>query len=417
MKRDGLVFWTEEGSKKMKTRFWVNPAPAWPAFAKTSFVLVVMAVFMPGCKKKTPTPTEPQAKPEAKETRLMSADKESFGQTPDGREVDLYTLTNTNGLRAKITNYGAILVSLEVPDRDGNLADITLGFDALDGYIKAHPYFGATVGRYANRIGSAKFMLDGVEYKLAANDGENHLHGGIKGFDKVVWKPEDLWANDNEALLKMSYISEDDEEGYPGNLACTVTYTLTADNELKISYEAETDKTTVVNLTNHSYFNLADQGTGDILGHELTLNADRYTPVDEGLIPTGEIRSVKDSPMDFTLPMSIGSRIEQVSGGYDHNYVINSGGGTLALAAKVNEPTSGRVMEIYTTEPGVQLYTGNFLDGTLTGKGGKVYKKHYGFCLETQHFPDSPNKPNFPSAVLLPGQKYTSETIYRFYTK
>jgi len=389
----------------MKTRFLFN------------IVLVVMVVCMPGCKKKTPAPTEPQAKPEAKEARVMSANEESFGKTPEGREVNLYTLTNTNGLRAKITNYGAILVSLEVPDRDGNLADITLGFDALEGYLAGHPYFGATVGRYANRIGKARFMLDGVEYELAANNGENHLHGGIKGFDKVVWRPEDLWANDNEALLKMSYISEDDEEGYPGNLACTVTYTLTKDDELKISYEAETDKTTVVNLTNHSYFNLAGQGNGDILGHELTLNADRYTPVDEGLIPTGEIRSVKDSPMDFTLPMTIGSRIEQVGDGYDHNYVLNSGGGTLALAARVYEPTSGRVMEIYTTEPGVQLYTGNFLDGSLTGKGGKVYKKHYAFCLETQHFPDSPNKPNFPSVVLLPGQKYTTVTVHKFSTR
>jgi len=347
----------------------------------------------------------------------MSAEKESFGQTPDGREVDLYTLTNTNGLRAKITNYGAILVSLEVPDRDGNIADITLGFDALDGYLKEHPYFGAIVGRYANRIGKGRFVLDGVEYKLATNNGENHLHGGIKGFDKVVWKAEDVRAESQKALVKMSYISEDGEEGYPGNMACTVTYTLTKDNELKISYEAETDKTTVVNLTNHSYWNLAGQGTGDILGHELMLNADKYTPVDEGLIPTGEIRSVKDTPMDFTLPMSIGSRIKQVGDGYDHNYVLNRGGDTLALAARVYEPTSGRVMEIYTTEPGVQLYTGNFLDGSLTGKAGKVYKKHYAFCLETQHFPDSPNKPNFPSAVLLPGQKYTSVTVYKFSTR
>jgi len=385
----------------MKTRFWIN------------FVLVVMAVCITGCKKKTPTPKEP----EVKETRLMSAQKESFGQMPDGRGVDLYTLTNTNGLRARITNYGAILVSLEVPDRDGNLADITLGYDNLDDYVKRGAFFGATVGRYANRIGGAKFVLDGTEYKLAANNGENHLHGGIKGFDKVVWKLDDLKAESNKAVVKMSYISEDGEEGYPGNMACTVTYTLTEDNELKISYEAETDKTTVVNLTNHSYFNLAGQGNGDILGHELTLNADKYTPVDEGLIPTGEIRSVKDSPMDFTLPMSIGSRIEQVGNGYDHNYVLNSGGGTLALAARVHEPTSGRVMEIYTTEPGVQLYTGNFLDGTLTGKGGKVYKKHYAFCLETQHFPDSPNKPEFPSVVLLPGRKYSTETVHKFYTR
>ncbi len=392
----------------MKTRFWIN------------FVLVVTVVCMPGCKKKTPTPEEP----EVKETRLMSAEKESFGQTSDGRQIDLYTLTNTNGLRARIMNYGAILVSLEVPDRDGNIADITLGFDALDGYLKEHPYFGAIVGRYANRIGKGRFVLDGTEYKLAANNGENHLHGGIKGFDKVVWKLDDIRAEgaprteDSKAIVKMSYISEDGEEGYPGNMACTVTYTLTEDNELKISYEAETDKTTVVNLTNHSYFNLAGQGTGDVLGHELTLNADKYTPVDEGLIPTGEIRSVKDSPMDFTMGMSIGSRIKQVGDGYDHNYVLNSSPDlSLALAARVYEPTSGRVMEIYTTEPGVQLYTGNFLDGSLTGKAGKVYKKHYAFCLETQHFPDSPNKPNFPSAVLLPGQKYTSVTVHKFSTR
>jgi len=395
----------------MKRRFWIN------------FVLVVTTVCMPGCKKKAPPVQEPEAKSEVKETRLMSAKKESFGQTSDGRQIDLYTLTNTNGLRARIMNYGAILISLEVPDRDGNLGDITLGFDALDGYLKEHPYFGAIVGRYANRIGKGRFLLDGVEYKLATNNGENHLHGGIKGFDKVVWKLDDIRAEgfprpeDSKAIVKMSYISEDGEEGYPGNMACTVTYTLTKDNELKISYEAETDKSTVVNLTNHTYFNLAGQGTGDILGHELTLNADNYTPVDEGLIPTGEIRTVKDSPMDFTLPMSIGSRIGKVSGGYDHNYVLNSGGGLPVLAARVYEPTSGRVMEIHTTEPGIQLYTGNFLDGSLTGKAGKVYKKHYAFCLETQHFPDSPNKPEFPSVVLLPGRKYSTETTYKFYTR
>jgi aldose 1-epimerase len=347
----------------------------------------------------------------------MSANEEPFGQTPDGREVVLYTLTNPNGMRAKITNYGAILVSLEVPDRNGKLNDITLGFDTLDGYTKVHPYFGATVGRYANRIGGAQFTLDGVLYKLAANNGENHLHGGIKGFDKAVWNPIECKAESQKAWVKMSYISEDGEEGYPGNLACTVTYALTEDNELKISYEAETDRTTIVNLTNHTYFNLAGQGTGDILGHEVMLNADKYTPVDEGLIPTGEIKSVKGTPMDFTTSMSIGSRIKQVEGGYDHNYVLNSGGGTLALCAEVYEPTSGRVMTIHSTEPGVQFYTGNFLDGTLTGKNGRVYQKHHGFCLETQHFPDSPNKSNFPPVVLLPGQKYTSETVYKFSTK
>jgi aldose 1-epimerase len=388
----------------MKKKFWLI------------YVLVITIVYMPGCKKRTPK--EPEITPEVKkETIPMSANEEAFGQTPDGRQVVLYTLTNPNGLKAKITNFGAILVSLEVPDRNGQLADITLGFDSLEGYINVHPYFGATVGRYANRIGKAQFTLDGVLYKLAANNDENHLHGGIKGFDKAVWKPVECKAESEKTWVKMSYISEDDEEGYPGNMACTVTYTLTKDNELKISYEAETDKSTIVNLTNHSYFNLSGQGTGDILAHELTLNADKYTPVDEGLIPTGEIKNVTDSAMDFTSSMSIGSRIKQVEGGYDHNYVLNGGGGALALCAEVYEPSSGRVMTIHTTEPGVQFYTGNFLDGTLTGKSGRVYKKHYGFCLETQHFPDSPNKPNFPTVVLRPGQKYTSETVHKFSTR
>ncbi|MGB2806958.1 MAG: aldose epimerase family protein [Sedimentisphaerales bacterium] len=386
----------------MRRRVWVN------------LVLTAMALIMVGCEKKeTQTPQETTTK----EQRVMSIGTKPFGKTPDGQEVDLYTLTNTNGLKARITNYGAILVSLEVPDKNGKLADITLGFDTLDGYIPRHPYFGATVGRYANRIGGAKFKLNDVEYTLAANNGPNHLHGGIKGFDKVVWKAEDVTAESDRALVKLSYLSKDGEEGYPGNLACTVTYTLTKDDELKINYEAETDKTTILNLTNHSYWNLAGQGSGDILGHELMLNADKYTPVDEGLIPTGEIKSVKDSPMDFTRPMAIGSRIAQVEGGYDHNYVLKSGGGTLALCARVYEPTSGRIMEIYTVEPGVQFYTGNFLDGTITGKSGKVYKKHYGFCLETQHFPDSPNKPDFPSVVLKPGDKYTTVTVHKFYTR
>jgi aldose 1-epimerase len=380
----------------MKRRAWI--------------VLAVTAIIVFGCEKKgTETQTEEQ--------RVMTIGTESFGKTPDGQEVELYTLSNTNGLKARITNYGAILVSLEVPDKNGKLADITLGFDTLEGYIPRHPYFGATVGRYANRIGGAKFKLNGVEYKLAANNGPNHLHGGIKGFDKVVWKVEDVTAESETAMLKLSYLSKDGEEGYPGNLACTVTYTLTKDNELKIDYEAETDKATILNLTNHSYWNLAGQGNGDILSHELMLNADKYTPVDEGLIPTGEIKSVKESPMDFTKPMSIGSRIGQVEGGYDHNYVLNSGGGSLTLCAKVYEPTSGRTMEIHTTEPGVQFYTGNFLDGSITGKSGKVYKKHYGFCLETQHFPDSPNKPSFPSVALKPGEKYTTATVHKFYAK
>jgi aldose 1-epimerase len=380
----------------MKRRAWI--------------VLAVTAIIVFGCEKKgTETQTEEQ--------RVMTIGTESFGKTPDGQEVELYTLANTNGLKARITNYGAILVSLEVPDKNGKLADITLGFNKLEGYIPRHPYFGATVGRYANRIGGAKFKLNDLEYKLAANDGTNHLHGGIKGFDKVVWKAEYVLADSDGAKVKLSYLSKDGEEGYPGNLACTVTYTLTKDNELKIDYEAETDKATILNLTNHSYWNLAGQGNGDILGHELMLNADNYTPVDEGLIPTGEIKSVKDSPMDFTKPMTIGSRIGQVEGGYDHNYVLNNGGGSLALCAKVYEPTSGRTMEIHTVEPGVQFYTGNFLDGSITGKSGKVYKKHYGFCLETQHFPDSPNKPSFPTVALKPGEKYTTVTVHKFYAR
>ena len=386
----------------MNTRVWAY------------LVLAVAVVCVPGCKKKEAAPGDPNANQESKEAPEMSVNQESFGQTSEGREIDLYTLTNGNGLKARITNYGAILVSLEVPDRAGKLADITLGFDKLEGYLGTHPYFGAIVGRYANRIGKARFELNGVEYTLAANNNGNHLHGGDKGFDKVIWKLEDLKTEGRSAILKLSYISEDGEEGYPGNLACSVTYALTEDDELQISYEADTDKTTVLNLTNHTYFNLAGEGTGDILDHELMIEADKYTVVDEGLIPTGENRSVTDTPMDFTISASIGSRIDQVEGGYDHNYVLRSGGGSLALCARVYEQTSGRVMEIHTTEPGVQFYTGNFLDGTVTGKGGKAYEKHYGFCLETQHFPDSPNKPDFPSVVLNPGQKYSTATVWKF---
>ncbi len=394
----------------MRTRVWAT------------LILAAAVICMPGCKKKeavqdesqTKSETTPDAAQETKEISVMSVNQESFGQTSEGREVDLYTLTNSNGLKARITNYGAILVSLEVPDRTGKLADITLGFDTLDGYLGVHPYFGAVVGRYANRIGAAKFTLDGVEYTLAANNDGNHLHGGLKGFDKVVWKLDDLKSQGRSAMVKLSYISEDGEEGYPGNLACSVTYTLTDDNELQISYEADTDKKTVINLTNHTYFNLAGQGTGNILGHELMLTADKYTVVDEGLIPTGENRDVKGSPMDFTIAATIGSRIEQTGMGYDHNYVLNSGGGSLALAARAYEPTTGRVMEVSTTQPGVQFYTGNFLDGSVVGKGGVKYEKNYAFCLETQHFPDSPNKPDFPSVVLEPGQKYATATVFKF---
>jgi aldose 1-epimerase len=328
----------------------------------------------------------------------------------------MYSLTNANGLTAEIITFGGTITSLQVPDRDGKLVDVVLGYDNLGQYeSQDNPYFGSVIGRYANRIAKGRFTLNGVEYTPAVNNGPNHLHGGIKGFDKVVWNAQVIEEADGPAL-KLTYLSKDGEEGYPGNLTCTVIYALTNDNELKINYEAVTDKATVVNLTNHSYFNLAGYDSGDILGHELMLNADSFTPSDENLIPTGEIKSVKGTAMDFTKPTIIGSRIGQVKGGYDHNYVLNSKDGSLALAARAYEAKTGRVLEVYTTEPGVQFYTGNFLDGSIKGKG-RVYNKHNGFCLETQRFPDSPNKPQFPSAILNPGQTYTHTTVIKFSTR
>jgi aldose 1-epimerase len=349
-------------------------------------------------------------------------DKQEFGKTSDGTRIDLYTLTNASGMEAKIMTYGGIVVSLKTPDRNGKLDDVVLGFDALDGYLTRNRYFGCITGRYANRIAKGKFTLDGREYTLAQNNGENHLHGGLKGFDKVVWKAREVKAKD-EVGVELTYTSKDGEEGYPGNLSVTVTYTLTNQNELKIVYAATTDKPTIVNLTNHSYFNLAGPKAADILGHQLMLNADRFTPVGSTLIPTGELRSVKGTPLDFSTPTAIGARIEQkdeqlgFGGGYDHNWVLNKKDASLTLAARVVEPTTGRVMEVLTTEPGIQFYSGNFLDGTIAGKGGKAYQKRSGFCLETQHYPDSPNKPSFPSVVLRPGQKYAQTTIYKFSTK
>ncbi|HUT28741.1 MAG TPA: aldose epimerase family protein [Sedimentisphaerales bacterium] len=352
----------------------------------------------------------------------MDVKKEIFGNMPDGRQVDLYTLTNAYGVRARIMTYGAIVVSLEVPDRNGKMGDVVLGFDTLEEYLKGHPYFGAIVGRYGNRIGKGRFTLNGVEYKLATNNGENHLHGGIKGFDKVVWDAEPVKQADAVGV-KLSYLSKDGEEGYPGNLTCIVGYTLNNSDEFNIWYEALTDKPTPVNLTHHSYFNLAGAGSGDILGHELMLKADRFTPVDAGLIPTGAKASVKGTPMDFLKPTAIGARINQDDEqlkfglGYDHNFVLNKTDASLTLAAQVYEPTTGRVMDVHTTEPGIQFYSGNFLDGSNVGKGGKVYEHRTGFCLETQHFPDSPNKPQFPSVILNPGEKYTHVTLHKFYTK
>jgi aldose 1-epimerase len=352
---------------------------------------------------------------------VLDIDVAAFGKTPEGQEVKLYTLRNVNGAGAKIMTYGATVVSLEMPDGQGRMDDIVLGYDNLDGYLKASPYFGAIVGRYGNRIGKGTFTLDGVAYSLARNDKENHLHGGIKGFDKVVWSDKPVWKS-NAVGVELTYLSKDGEEGYPGNLTSTVTYLLTNKNELRVEYIATTDKATPVNLTHHGYFNLTG-GERDILAHELMLNANKFTPVDAGLIPTGELQSVKDTPMDFTKETPIGARIEadfeqlQAGGGYDHNWVLNRTGDGLILAARVVEPTTGRVMEVYTTEPGIQFYAGNFLDGTITGKEGKVYKHRWGFCLETQHYPDSPNKPNFPSTILRPGDTYKTTTVYRFSTK
>ena len=341
-----------------------------------------------------------------------------FGRSADGREVTLYELVNANGLRATVMDYGAILVALEVPNRNGKLADINLGFDDLDSYVKRNPLFGAVVGRYANRVENASFTIDGVEYKITPNAGKNHIHGGNKkGFDKVMWKGEGF-QNDEGAGVRFAYLSRDGDEGFPGNLNCTVTYTLRNKNELKINYRATTDKSTVVNLTNHSYFNLAGAGNGDVLGHQMMINADFYTPGDKALIPTGEILSIKGTPLDFTEPKTIGSRIEQLTEtrGYDHNYVLKNSDGSLTLAARVYEPGSGRIMEVYTTAPGVQLYTANGMRD-VRGKAGKVYQRYYGYCLETEHFPDSPNKPHFPSPVLRPGEKYDTTTVFKFLTK
>jgi aldose 1-epimerase len=348
-----------------------------------------------------------------------STTKSSFGKTPEGDAVDLYVLTNKNGMEVAITTYGGAVVSIKVPDRNGKLGDVVLGYDSLDGYINDKANLGVLVGRYANRIGHAQFSLDGNTYTLAKNNGENSLHGGVKGFGKVLWKAREVPGKDGQRL-ELSYISKDGEEGFPGNLKVTVVYTLTDENALRIGYSATTDKTTVVNLTNHSYFNLAGPGSGDILGTQLTIEADKFTPVDSGLIPTGELRDVTGTPFDFRKATAIGARIGQddeqlkLGGGYDHNFVLRrKAGDPISLAARAVEPTTGRVLEVWTTEPGVQLYTGNFLDG-VHGKGGVSYTKRSAFCLETQHFPDSPNQPKFPSVVLKSGGRYQTTTAYKF---
>jgi aldose 1-epimerase len=349
--------------------------------------------------------------------------KQSFGKTADGQNIDLYTLRNAHGVEAKVTNYGGILVSLKVPDRNGKFDDVVLGFNDLDSYLtKNDPYLGAIIGRYGNRIAKGRFTLNGVEYKLAVNNGENHLHGGIKGFDKVVWTGHEMKSKAGPAVV-LTYLSKDGEEGYPGNLNVRVVYTLTNNNEIKIDYTATTDKDTVTNLTHHSYFNLAGEGNGDILNHLVTINANRFVPTDAGSIPTGELRNVAGTPFDFLKATAIGARINnddeqlKLGNGYDHTWVINGRAGTMRLAATAYEAGSGRVMQVWTTEPGVQFYTGNFLNGTLTGKSGKLYARRNGFCFETQHYPDSPNQPSFPTTTLKKGQTYKSTTIYRFSTK
>ena len=355
----------------------------------------------------------------------MKVSKTPFGSTSNGTAVDLFTLENPNGMQAKITNYGGILTQLHVPDKNGKLGDVVLGYDKLSSYIKASPYFGCITGRYANRIAKGQFKIGETTYKLATNNGENHLHGGDVGFDKKVWTAKEV-KGFGRAGIELTYLSKDGEEGYPGNLASKVTYWLTVKNELEIEYEARTDKATPINLTHHSYFNLAGEGSGNILGHEVEIFANTFVPTDAGNIPLGELKKVTGTPFDFLTPHKIGERIEEKNQqlefgkGYDHNWVINDRHKTINsinLAARVTEPKTGRVMEVLTDQPGIQFYTGNFLDGSNIGKGNKVYNHRNAFCLETQVHPDSPNQPNYPNSILKPGETYRHFCVYRFKTK
>ena len=379
---------------------------------KTFITLAVGIVFLQSCTSK---------KTESNQTTdsltVNKIKKTVFGTLPDGRVADQYTLKNANGMEIKISNYGGVITHWTAPDKDGKFEDIVLGFDSLSGYLTPPPYFGAIIGRYGNRIAKGKFTLDGKNYQLAKNNSENHLHGGLVGYDKVLWNAEPMEGE--ESALKLTYLSKDGEEGYPGNLNITVIYTLLKDNSLKMDYSATTDKSTVINLTNHSYFNLSGFKK-DILDEEVTLNADRYLPVDKGLIPTGELRSVIGTVFDFTKPTLIEKGINEVKdeqiklgGGYDHAWILNKKGNELSLAATVLEKTSGRKMEVLTTEPAIQFYTGNFLDGKLTGKGGVKYVKRFALCLESEHYPDSPNQSAFPTVVLKPNEKYSTTTIYK----
>jgi aldose 1-epimerase len=382
-------------------------------------MVFTLAILFATCKPKTQessdTPTDSVSTTEATITRS------SFGKLEDGKEISLYTLTNAAGTVATITNYGGIIVSIKTKDKNGNLEDIVLGFDSLSSYVKNNPFFGAIVGRYGNRIAKGKFKLDNQTYNLAVNNGANHLHGGLKGFDKVVWVGDNYNTPDG-AVLKLTYTSKDLEEGYPGNLQTEVTYTLTNDNELKIDYKATTDKKTVVNLTNHSYFNLSGNTKTDILHHTVSIAASKFLPVDKGLIPTGELKDVKGTPFDFTTPHVVGERINdkdqqlQIGGGYDHCWVFDDTE-KFSPKATVYDSTSGRFMEVFTTQPAVQFYSGNFLSGAVTGKFNTLYTKRFGLCLETEHYPDSPNQPSFPTTVLNPGEVYSSQTVYKFSVK
>lgn len=369
--------------------------------------LFVIAVISCSCQNR-------QTEQKGQKSSTMEINKETFGKI-DGQEVDLYTLSNPSGSSIQITNYGGIVTSINMPDKNGKIDDVVLGYDSLRGYLIESPYFGAIVGRYANRIAGGKFKLDGKEYNLPTNDGPNTLHGGLIGFDKKIWKAEPF-TNDSAAGLSLSYRSPDGEEGFPGNLDATVVYSLTKDNKFKIEYTATTDKATPINLSHHSYFNLAGTSGRNILDQVLYINADRYTVADSNLIPTGELRDVANTNMDFRKPMTIGSRIGLVDGGYDHNYVLNNNG-QYGKAAELYDPKSGRVMEVFTTQPGLQFYSGNFLDGSIVGENGLVYQKHWGLCLEAQHFPDSPNHPDFPNTILRPGETYKQLTIYKFSVK
>jgi aldose 1-epimerase len=364
-----------------------------------------------------PITSAPSAPAKPGDKPMPQIEETEFGKLTDGTLIKLFTLRNARGVTAKVMTHGATLTELHVPDRNGGFTNVVLGADSFEQYQKGFPAAAAVIGRFANRIAQARFTLDGVEYRLAANSGPNHIHGGRRGFAQVVWEGKALPSREHEAVVQLTYLSKDGEEGYPGNLKVTVTYTLTDENELRIDYDATTDKATPVNLTNHGYFNLA--GSGDALGHELWLAAERYTPADDQLIPTGEIASVKGTPLDFTTPTPIGERLGQLNpklNGYDHNYVLGTDGKSLKLFARAVEPKSGRVMEVSTTEPGVQLYTGNHIRN-LTGAGGAKFGHHAGFCLETQHYPDSVNRPGFPSPILRPGQALKSTTVFKFLAK